>query len=227
MISKDIKAYASEHWEQCMETVTQISQDDQKHHPLVVDEHKMYNFDKITRLLLPTNKVGTSADGLRFNGQVIELVEFKSGFKQKITKQNFNAEQGECPKIKEICNDYWNQFFRRQAAERRILKDSIRIKALESYITIEKEVLPRCVDNEYQNRLKFIAVIDADEVDSMEDILAGLADTTPSADNSVDSLRQSLRRLLGRNGPDGAQYLYDDIDVMTAGEFEKYLCIQR
>lgn len=40
MISKDIKAYASEHWEQCIETVTRISQDDQKHHSLVANEQK-------------------------------------------------------------------------------------------------------------------------------------------------------------------------------------------
>lgn len=52
---------------------------------------------------------------------------------------------------------------------------SIRTKAIESYITLEKHVFPLCRDSDGQKRLRYVAVIDADSVDGIEDTLADLA----------------------------------------------------
>ena len=100
------------------------------------------------------------------------------------------------------------------------LKSSIRLKAIESYIILEKDILPECEEQAKQRRIKFIAVIDADDVDAMEETLSELAGGKDNQENSISSLKQSLGRL---RSDDRKSYYYDDIEVYTPHEFQLHL----
>ena len=59
---------------------------------------------------------------------------------------NLDKEKASCEYKNGFCNDYWDLFFRHQKTETRQLIDSIREKAIESYITLEKRLFPQCSD---------------------------------------------------------------------------------
>ena len=87
MITKDIKSYLTDKYDAYLESVSELSKND-KGKVLVDDERKLYNFDKITEVIFPGNKP-ESADAIYATNKRIFLVEFKSGFKKKITKKKF------------------------------------------------------------------------------------------------------------------------------------------
>ena len=153
----------------------------------------------------------------------MELVEFKSGFKNKITKKNFDKERGKCKDTGKICKDYWKLFLEKRKKEIDELVLNIRIKAVESYIILEKLIFPRCRPSELQMRLKFLVVIDVDSVDGMEDTLADLAGITEVNDNPYASIKKSLRRLTNCKDINGNQYFYDNVEVLSVMDFQNHL----
>ena len=108
MVAIDINTFAEENWSGYKKSVTELSKS--KDASLVENDMELYCFDNICTDLYEQNKKPTSADAFIINGKNIELVEFKSGFKNKITKKNFDRERGKCPKTQEICKDYWKLF---------------------------------------------------------------------------------------------------------------------
>jgi len=222
MVTRDLRGYAQAHWQ--TESVTEVAKSSPEK-LFVESEKEIYNFDRISARIYQgcKNVNPTSADGLMFTKAGIELIEFKSGFQQRITKQNFNEEKGRCADAGKVCRRYWSLFFRNQETERRVLLNSIRTKAIESYITLEKELLPRCPPSEIHSSLRLLVVIDAESMESYEDTLAGLAGQPEAKDNPLSSVRQSLRRLLGRRDACGNPYLYDEISVLSVVDFQNYL----
>lgn len=218
MITKDLNEYAQSNWSQYLAPITEISKSD-KGTPLVQSPAQIYNFDEVCRSLFETGKAPTSADGLAVTAKSVELVEFKSGFKQRITKQNLDREKARCKAADKVCEDYWELFFRNQKTNIHVLISSIRFKALESYITLEKQVLPKCSDTDTHIPLKLIVVIDEDEVDSIENTLAELAGKTEVADNHFSAVRNALRRLINQRDANGDPYFYDSIEVLSAQDY--------
>ena len=185
MVSRDINAFAKENWSGYKKSVTYISKSNQsKGRSLVENDMELYCFDDICAKLYDQDKKPTSADAFIINGKRMELVEFKSGFKNKVTKENFDKERGKCPKTKEICTDYWDLFLKNRKKEVDELVLNIRIKAVESYITLEKNIFPRCPPSEAPMKVEFLVVIDEDSVDEMEDALADLAGVAEVKDNA-------------------------------------------
>lgn len=164
---------------------------------------------------------------MQFRNGHVELVEFKSGFKQRITKQKFDSDKGTCKKANppEICADYWNTFWELQDKKRGELLESIRSKAIESYILLEKHILPICeeLQDGQKMQLVFTVVVDEDGVDGIEDTLAELAEVEPETDNSLTSIRQSLKRLVNRQDIRGNHYFYDRVEVLSAKDFANRL----
>lgn len=115
MVTIDINAFAKENWAEYKKSVTDISKS--KDTSLVESEMKLYCFDDICANLYDQDKKPASADAFIINKKSIELVEFKSGFKNKVTKKNFDKERGKCPKTQEICEDYWKLFFDKRKKE--------------------------------------------------------------------------------------------------------------
>lgn len=220
MITKDMHAYAISKWSQFQSPITELSKNSEGN-PLVQSPVKLLNFDEICKTLFDPGKVPTSADGLDVSGKVVELVEFKSGFKQRITKHNFDPAQGRCPDpdIDRVCQYYWDIFFKHQDAKINELISSIRFKALESYVTLEKQVFPYCQDLAKPILLKFVVVIDVDEVDSMEDTYSELAEIDDAKDNSISAVKSSLRRLTNQRDANGNAYFYDCIEVLSVSDY--------
>ena len=89
---------------------------------------------RLCRTRIFTNGVATSADALAFSKKHIQFVEFKSGFKKKITKNTMDKEKAKCDKTNAFCNDYWNLFFKNQETESIGLINSLQMKAADSYM---------------------------------------------------------------------------------------------
>ncbi|WP_394961190.1 hypothetical protein [Candidatus Allofournierella merdavium] len=223
MIGVDLQAYAQANWSGYEKSVSAISQSYNAGHPLIDDDTTMYCFDDICSNLFEEKRKPTSVDGVMFSKKNVEMIEFKSGFKQRITKQNFDEEKAKCPHSKEVCQDYWDLFFKNQKSNINALIASIRDKAVESYITLEKHIFPRCNPSDAHKRLKLIVVIDDNGIDSMEDTLADLAGVSNVSNNPFSSIRQSLQRVKNCSDVNGNAYFYDDIEVMSAKDFKNHL----
>lgn len=80
--------------------------------PLVNISENIFCFDSISEKIYQNNKP-CSVDGLFFSRETAYLVEFKTGFKKKITRENYCDERVLCPKHNHICKDYKNLFFKK------------------------------------------------------------------------------------------------------------------
>lgn len=218
MFTKDVQAYAISNWGGYLSPVTELSKSGIGV-PLVQSSVKIYNFDDICKSLFAQDNVPTSADGLDFNGKAMELIEYKSGFKQRITKYNFDSEKGRCPNANKVCEDYWELFFKNQQTNISELISSIRNKAVESYVTLEKKVFPRCKNTDSPIQLNFIVVIDEDEINSIEDTYSELAGNTFAEGNHISAIQSALRRLKNQKDACGNDYFYDCIEVFSAQDY--------
>ena len=223
MIWKDLQSYGSAHWGKYLTPVTQLSKSGPGNKPLVKSAAQMYSYDDICAGLFPPEKVPTSADGIEITDRSVRFIEFKSGFKKKITKYNFEEEKGRCKAAQTVCKDYWDLFFKKQEKETNELIASIRFKALESYLTMEKQLLPCCQDIPKPISVTFTAVIDGDAVENMVDTLAGLSGKREVSDTSFARVKKALSRLECLQDAEGNTYCYDKIEVLSAQDYENQL----
>jgi hypothetical protein len=176
MMPKNLPQYILENWERYKVTISDASKSDVGV-SLVESEEEIYNFDQVCKDFFAGKNVPTSADGVQIQGRNVELVEFKSGFKQRVTKDKFDPDKGTCKSAGKVCTDYWNLFWENQDRKRAQLISSVRTKAIESYVFLEKHILPRCLDYTEGGKMKlvFTVVIDEDGAVSgfitMEDLI--------------------------------------------------------
>lgn len=222
MIKKDLPTYALEKWARYLLPVTKLSLSHQRGSiPMVQHEKEMYNFDAICDDLFSkqNHKRPSSADALDISSQVIRLVEFKSGFRPKISRENFDSEKGRCEVSGQVCEEYWKLFFKLQDFQTRELFDSLRAKAVESMLTLEKQILPLCEDASHPIRILYVVVIDADPVDQMENILDELGTQPKQATNVFSGIRKALSRLVNIQDATGNTYCYDEVEVFSPKEY--------
>lgn len=230
MIKKDFQRYATQTWQDdsYIKSLSEISRPGSKKAPLIDRSEKVYCFDSICNEIYPENKP-TSADGLFFCNNTAYFVEFKTGYKKIITKDNYCIEQAKCPSNNSTCQEHQKWFFALQNKETEELNQSIKFKAIESYITLEKQILPLCESNGKKFFIKFYVVIDADDtIEHYENILFGLSEnhkpTKTEKSNIISKLENSLcnyKLKKDKNSPEN-DYFYDEIKIMTAREFEMF-----
>lgn len=228
MIRKDFKKYAMQTWQNntYVKPLSIVSASDSDNSPLIDSSKAVYCFDDISKSLYRKNKP-SSVDGLFFYKNTAYFVEFKKGFKKKITKENYDDEKALCPKYSHPCEDFKEIFFDKLKKETEQLNNSIKFKALESYITFEKQILPCCKDNG-KCKINLLVVIDADGIEDSEDTLSELAgEYVPrkTADNNeIAKLRGTLSnyRLKRDISSPPNDYFYDEINVMSAEEFNRF-----
>lgn len=111
--------------------------------------------------------------------------------------------------------------------ENRRTERSIRFKAIESYITLEKQILPCCKEAD-NFKLALLVVVDVDAVEDYESTLSELGgEHTPiktTNNNEISNISDSLKSYSlkkDKHEPNG-YYYYDTIRVMSVEEFEKY-----
>lgn len=223
MIQKDLSAYATANWSGFLTPVTELSKEHRNQVPLVEHSAQLYSFDDICSVLFSGKNVPTSADGIEITDKSVRFVEFKSGFRKKISRHNFDEEKARCEAIQAVCNEYWDLFFKKQEKETSELIASIRFKALESYLTLEKQLLPHCPDAPQPIPVIFTAVIDGDAVENMMDTLAELSGKRVNKNTSIAKVRKALKRLAGLQDADGNVYCYDEIEVLSAQDYKSQL----
>lgn len=223
MIQKDLSTYAATNWSGFLAPVTELSKEHQNQVPLVEHSAQLYSFDDICSALFSGKNVPTSADGIEITDKSVRFVEFKSGFRKKISRRNFDEEKACCEAIQAVCNEYWNLFFKNQEKETSELIASIRFKALESYLTLEKQLLPHCPDAPQPIPVIFTAVIDGDAIENMVDTLTELSGKRGTKNTSIAKVRKALNRLAGLQDADGNVYCYDKIEVLSARDYKNQL----
>ena len=234
MITKDVAQYAQMQWPEHRVSITECSKSDQGS-SLVKDDSIVYHFDAISHSLYRRKVKPSSADGLAITDKHVSLIEFKTGFMDHITKENFDVNKAKCDYIEnEVCPGYFKLFEKKRKLEKKQLIDSVHLKAIESYITLEKHILPNCPDGGRKRKLVLVVVLDADPVDAMEDTLSGLATSQPKSEspktptpktqpkkNAISSVRNALKFLCGQEDACGQPYYYDRIEVMSASDFRR------
>lgn len=218
MIKKDVEKFITGKYHNSLDTITNLSKTDGGEAFIISDE-KMYNYDTITKELFVNRNIPSSADAIDFSNNYIEIFEFKTGFKKKITRENFDKSKMTCPKTNKYCKEYGDLFFKGQRKETEQLIDSIRLKAIESYITLEKMIMPTCNNTTDDLKLCFCVIIDSDDIDSMEDTLTELANVEVK-NNSVADVKKALSRFCNKADVTGNTYYYDSIEVLSPIEFK-------
>lgn len=212
MTINELETYFYQNWNKkdFRGTVTQLSKSD-KGKSLVKNDFEMYNFDAIMSFVLK-HKQASSVDGIYFSNGNLHLVEFKTGFYQKIQKgrSDFNEITAKCDAIDSICDKYWNEFTKRQKKERQILFDSLKLKALETYLFLEKKI--GFVKNKADSgRVILNIVIDENGIDGMEIALSDLA----NKNDSRNRVQDSMNRFQNQRDINDDIYCYDEINVYS------------
>lgn len=228
MIDKDLQQYVAQTWQgdKYIKPLSEISKPENKKTPLVNRHEKIYCFDCISKKIHGKDKP-CSVDGLFFYKNTAYFVEFKTGFKKKITRKNYNEDKAMCPRYKHPCKDYGDLFFKNQDKETEELKSSIKFKAIESYITLEKQILP-CCQEVGKCKLVLLVVVDVDAIEDYENTLSDLGkEYIPSEtvnSNEIDSISNALNnyRLKKDKHSPPYDYYYDEIEVMSADEFNRH-----
>lgn len=109
------------------------------------------------------------------------------------------------------------------------MKASIKFKAIESYIMLEKQIFPLCdCDLERPYKIELIVVIDEEEIEDYENTLYELSsEKIPSnadKNNIFHSLKESLKNYCDQKDKQSPpnDYFYDKIQVLSAKKFEKF-----
>lgn len=106
---------------------------------------------------------------------------------------------------------------------RESINQTLRMKAIESYITLEKKIFQGCRPFDQAFRLQFCVVIDEDSVDGMEETLAELSGRSETTGNPYASIKASLKRYINCRDCSGTPYFYDEVKVLSVTDFENYL----
>ena len=212
MTINDLEIYFNKTWngKDFRGTVTKLSKP-KKGSPLVKSNFEMFDFDAIMRFVSKPEQP-SSVDGVYFSNGNLHLVEFKTGFYQKIRKGrfDFDEEEAKCPHIKSICDDYWKQFTDRQDREIDILYDSLKLKALETYLFLEKKI-GFIKNKSAPGRVILSIVIDVNGIDGLEAGLSELAD----GNDSIDNVKKSMHRFKNQRDINDNIYCYDEINVYS------------
>lgn len=223
MVDKDLHAYVSCAFFDLLEPISVLSKSDAGK-VLVDDKRVCYNFDKITEKVYPNAKPPSSADALSITNKMVLFTEFKSGFKRKISRETLDYNQLKCPQDEsKTCTDFAKILISKMDLETKELLDSLKFKAIESYITLEKKLLPLCPPLASKNKLRtvFCVVID-DYVDNMENTLLELSGAHSSS-NAFANVKSSLSRFINLKSADNNDFYYDEIKVLSPYEYQQYI----
>lgn len=190
--------------------------------PLVESQSYGYNFDQISYDILSGNKL-KSVDSIAIRNGIIYFIEFKTGFKKKISTSNFDKSKWPCPSNdNKFCEEGAKYFLENQKLTAIEMNQSIQMKLVESFCVFEKFIIPECEESSDSYKVKFIAVIDAvNEIplEMYENALNSLAKLN-NEDNVLDSLRKSLRKYIIKDKYNKSVF-YDEVDVYTKQQFDQ------
>lgn len=230
MVKKDVDAFLNTYKTQLSErgnpyfesisVLSKAQKGDPNSVPLVDSNEKIYDFDELTKELSGRPLLPTSVDGVIVSNNIVYFIEFKQGFKKKITKENFDKEKMTCKDDETFfCHFYKDVFFKNKDLETKDLKSSLLLKAAESYTLFEKKILPQCNAIERTIKLNLIVVMDGNADEELEFELGGKQQSNVFY-NVQESLKSHFSLQKDQNGND---FYYDCIEVHTANSFKSFV----
>lgn len=217
----DVKTYLNAEFGEHISTISTVSSSDNGN--ILVDSGKqVYSFDKIKdQLYTGQSQKPSSVDALYFIDDTLELVEFKSGFKKTITETTFDDQQAKCE-----YNDHgitckhllkWSKLINEKQDE--LLKRNLKLKAIESYLILDKKIFSEC--NTHPTKVTLKIVIDCNDVDAIDELAKAQGNLARNGNESiVDRLKKMLKPYIKKQTSD---YFYSQIDVMYDQSFKKYI----
>lgn len=228
MSIESIKNYALDNWHDFQKSVTELSDRKDGTGGLVEDDFQMYSFDDIVKNIFSEHCLPTSVDGMWFAKDRIIFVEFKSGFQDKIDFNHFDPQKAECenPHKGIMCQDHWKLMQLNRKNEKKILRDDIKLKAVESYIAFEKRISQQCAQSGNDPvKISLWVVVDVEPTEGLEAILGYVAKNGIPNKNVYRVLKDSLKRYQGNKDENGICYYYDEIKILSASEFKSKISL--
>lgn len=217
----DVKTYLNAEFGEHISTISTVSSSDNGN--ILVDSGKqVYSFDKIKdQLYTGQPQKPSSVDALYFIDDTLELVEFKSGFKKIITEANFDDQQAKCE-----YNDHgitckyllkWSKIINKSQDE--VLKRNLKLKAIESYLILDKKIFSEC--DAHPEKVSLKIVIDCNGVDAIDELAKTQGNLAGNGNESIiDRLKNMLKPYIKKQTSD---YFYSKIDIMYDQSFKKYI----
>lgn len=226
-MSIELKNKLIENYDDCIDTITNLSKNFHSNQSSINDDKKLFNLDKIVRKVFNGQDVNTSADAMYIANNTITFIEFKGGFHDLINEKTKDSSLIKCPKDENIeCDDYVKLFKSKRQKEKENLKCNLICKIIETFIFYKYELLNLINNDDTQNIKLYFFVVINDYLEDYQDILLECADGSTATssdaenfDNVISTINQLTKRFRNKNG----RYYYHNVQACGVTEFKKIL----
>ena len=211
MVRADLDEYANTNWKQYLKTISELSKPDTKGMPLVDSEMLQYSFDDICNAYC-LNPALCSADAIVVSDNKIELIEYKTGFRDKMNTGKYDKSLGICNKTGTSieCKDVFNALVKNRKMDRELLKENIKTKAIDSWLMLDKLIFPKCTQSN-ERELIYTVVVDTNPVDQEVELMGGLAKHECDVPE-IKAIKDALKKYTFTDGK-GSKAIYDKVCV--------------
>lgn len=238
MCTKDFQSFVSSRFEAYLKPFSQLSKSkDNNPTPLVDSEKVAYDFDEITKSLSKSRKYNwASTDALFFVGNEVIFIEFKKGFKDKLTTQKILEKnpytcpvgQNHCQLVEDERKDYCKLFVQKRNLDKEVLLYNLQLKLLETMKVIECYIYPLLKKHNRPTALKLIYVVDSKYLGSpdeiMKDLLEDGANPTSSKKTSDKEIKTHLMKYRSEKLHNNLGVNFTEIEVLEPQEFIEQYC---
>ena len=195
---------------------------------LVSGDFLAYSFDDIFKKDKKTQKLHSVDAVVPYEDKLV-LIEFKSGFEDKVNKNTFKKSQHEenklcdkdnkdCKKLIDFLSYYYKLLYEKRKSQKLELVSSLKLKLYDAVFFVKNNVFPNCSQKRKDLEIIYIIVVDSLYIESRENTVSGVNKDnilTPGKSVLIQSKMNVCQRLFdAENKP-----LCDKLVVVTAEEF--------
>ena len=209
--------------------VTELSKS-QEGKSLVSADFLAYSFDDIFKNDKKTQKLHPVDAVVPYEDKLI-LIEFKSGFEDKVNKNTFKKslyeESKHCDKDKKDCqkliaflSDYYQLFYEKRKSQKHELIYSLKLKLYDVVFFVKNSIFPYCIQKRKDIEIIYIIVVDSLYIESRENTISGVNKNsilTPEKSVLIQDKMNVCQQLFDAEN----ELLCDKLVVVTAEEFLK------
>lgn len=176
---------------------------------LVTGDFSAYSFDDIFKKYKNSQKLHSIDAVVPYDDKII-LIEFKSGFEDKINKETFDKktyeknkfcdkQNLECENLVNFLNDYYHLFYKKRMSEKQELISSLKLKLYDAIFFIKNSIFPKCTQKRRNIEIVYLIVVDSIYVQSRENTIMGLSKShikTPEQNILIESKMNICQKLL-------------------------------
>lgn len=196
-----------------------LSENKETHVSLVHNETLAYDYETCVGQLFQRNAL-KMVDAVYVKNNTIYFIEFKGGFDLNIRLDNFDMNRWYCNDAKRKCKQAAEIFMENQDHKISELIASVNGKLVETYVTINKLILPMCATGDYSFRTVYVVVVDeiSQPLGAIEETLNALSGKGMNTINPISKLKDSTRKY-SISDAQGVPVFFDKIDVLNVSEF--------